>query len=143
MDHLAAGIDTVGDALCFLIHLLSLPSGRATQETLIRSLQENDDGEYLEAVILEGLRILPPIPMSQPRVVPAGGRVIEGCLIPEGTVVSAQAWSIHRLNEDVFGGDGEVFDPTRWLGKDEQLIAERKRALFAFGRGGRGCVGKL
>jgi cytochrome P450 len=144
MDHLAAGIDTTGDALCFLMYQLSLPESWHVQDMMFKEFNENkckplDDLAYLDAVIKEGLRCFPPIPMSQPRYVPAGGRTIDGYYIPEGTIVSCQAWSVHRLNENVYT-DGDKFFPERWL--DPETTLEMNRFFFAFGTGGRGCTGR-
>lgn len=144
LDHMAAGIDTTGDGLCFLMWEISQPRSFSVQEKLHRELRENPDKSldklpYLEAVIWEGLRCFPAIPMSLPRYVPAGGRVLDGYRLPGGTIVSAQAYSIHRLNEDVFPAP-EKFEPERWL--DPEGDAERKRLQFAFAAGGRGCIGK-
>jgi cytochrome P450 len=144
MDHMAAGIDTTGDALCFIMYQLSLPESHHLQEILFQELSKSpekvlDDLEYLDAVVKEGLRCFTPIPMSQPRYVPAGGRTIDGYFVPGGTIVSCQAYSVHRLNEDVFP-NGEVFSPERWLDKDK--TQEMNRLFFAFGAGARGCTGR-
>ncbi|CAG8957111.1 hypothetical protein HYFRA_00009312 [Hymenoscyphus fraxineus] len=140
MDHLAAGIDTTGDALCFLMYHISLPTHLAIQDRLYRDLQsETQDSPYLDAVVKESLRMWPPIPMSMPRFVPPEGRVLSGYEIPGGTIVSCQAWSAHRLNEEVFP-DGERFVPERWL--DEERKVEMERCFLAFGRGARGCTGR-
>jgi cytochrome P450 len=77
--------------------------------------------------------------MSLPRYVPPGGREIDGFVVPEGTIVSCQAYSTHRIDQTVFP-DPDVFNPDRWLA--EKGEAERKRLFFAFANGGRGCVGK-
>lgn len=154
-DHMVAGIDTTGDALCALMWELSLPRSMAVQERLRAELRESgsssskdtaagqapawDSLAYLDAVVMEGLRCFPAIPMSLPRYVPAGGRTIDGFLVPAGTIVSAQAHSVHRIDTRVFP-DPDVFRPERWL--EPQGDAERKRAFFAFASGGRGCVGK-
>ncbi len=144
MDHLAAGIDTTGDGLCFLMYQLSLPESLDVQHRLIQEIQLNKDKKldelpYLDAVIKEGLRCFPPIPMSQPRYAPAGGRTIDGFFIPAGTIVSCQAHSVHRLNENVFE-KGNDFIPERWL--DDAKVPEMNRLYFAFGLGGRGCTGR-
>ena len=141
---MAAGIDTTGDALSFLLHQLSLPESWEVQEKLAHEFQENegkglDELRYLDAVVKEGLRCFPPIPMSQPRYVPEGGRTIAGYFVPGGTIVSAQAWSVHLLNEDVYP-DGGKFVPERWL--DEERTLDMNRLFFAFGLGARGCVGR-
>ncbi|GKT43692.1 putative sterigmatocystin biosynthesis P450 monooxygenase STCB [Colletotrichum spaethianum] len=148
LDHMAAGIDTTGDGLCFLMWELSQPRSLRFQEALRRELRENagaagaaafDRLPFLDAVVQEGLRCFPAIPMSLPRYVPRGGRTIDGYSIPEGTVVSCQAYSVHRINEEVFP-EPDVFDPNRWM--EATGDAERKRLMFAFANGGRGCVGK-
>lgn len=144
MDHLAAGIDTTGDGLTFLMYQLSLPESSEIQDRLIEEIRVHKDRKldelpYLDAVIKEGLRCFPPIPMSQPRYVPAGGRTIDGYFIPAGTIVSCQAHSVHRLNEHVFA-NGDDFIPERW--SKSEKVPEMNRLFFAFGLGGRGCTGR-
>ena len=146
LDHMAAGIDTTGDALCFLMWELSQPSSLPYQQKLQAELRANknpttnlDALPYLDAVVTEGLRCFPAIPMSLPRRVPAGGRTVDGFVLPEGTTVSCQAYSVQRVDEGVFP-DPDTFRPERWL--EENGEAERKRLFFAFANGGRGCVGK-
>jgi cytochrome P450 len=141
MDHLAAGVDTTGDALCFIMYLLSLPHNQNIQDELRRRLYDaEDDGTYLEAVITEGLRCYPPIPMSQPRIVPSEGLHIVGYYVPAKSIVSVQAWSLHR-NPNNFEYPDE-FRPERWLLPTHEEIADLKRAFFAFGAGSRMCMGK-
>ncbi|KAL2256753.1 hypothetical protein VTK26DRAFT_1176 [Humicola hyalothermophila] len=159
LDHMVAGIDTTGDALCFLMWELSQPSSIHFQRRLqaeLRRLLANSSTEepggptaascldvrkfpYLDAVVNEGLRCFPAIPMSLPRRVPSGGRTIDGFLVPGGTTVSCQACSVQRLDGEVFP-DPDVFRPDRWL--EEKGEAERRRLSFAFASGGRGCIGK-
>lgn len=144
MDHMAAGIDTTGDALCFLMYQISRPESSYVQEKLFREFKENkgnslDELEYLDIVIKEGLRCFPPIPMSQPRYVPETGRTIDGYFIPEGTIVSCQAYSVHRLNEAIYP-EGNSFKPERCLNKAREL--DMNRLFFSFGTGARGCTGR-
>ncbi|KAK4179244.1 cytochrome P450 [Triangularia setosa] len=150
LDHMAAGIDTTGDALCFLIWELSQPSSLPCQRRLQQELRSSTPDTpieklaYLDAVIMEGLRMFPAIPMSLPRYVPAGGRTIGGYKIPGGTIVSGQAYSVQRLGPE-HGGvfeEPERFRPERWLEGDEEKDRERRRSFFAFSQGGRGCIGK-
>ncbi|KAL6862048.1 cytochrome P450 [Trichoderma novae-zelandiae] len=144
LDHMAAGIDTTGDGLCFLMWELSQPRSLAFQRKLADELRANPETPferlpYLDAVVNEGLRCFPPIPMSLPRYVPQAGRSIDGFWLPEKTIVSCQAYSVHRLNSETFP-DGDRFNPDRWL--EPQGDADRRRIQFAFSNGGRGCVGK-
>jgi cytochrome P450 len=144
MDHMAAGIDTTGDGLCFLMYELSLPHNTHRMQRLQREITDNsaaklDELPYLDAVIKEGLRLFPPIPMSFPRYVPRGGRQILNYTLPGGTIVSCQPYSLHLLNTDVFPNP-ETFLPERWLDKEGDI--ERNRLFFSFSSGGRGCIGK-
>ena len=143
-DHMAAGIDTTGDGLCWLMWELSQPEGQPIQRRLQEELATCKDTPldklvYLDAIIKESLRIHSPIPMSLPRYVPSGGREISGHFIPAHTIVSAQPYSVHRLDEEIFPNP-DRFSPDRWL--EEKGSAERNRLFFAFATGGRGCVGK-
>ncbi|KAI0424052.1 cytochrome P450 3A13 [Xylaria sp. FL1042] len=144
LDHMAAGIDTTGDGLCFLMWELSQPRSFHVQRRLQEELKANpsvsfDKLPYLDAVVLEGLRCFPAIPMSLPRYVPQGGRAIDGFFIPERTIVSSQAFSAHRIDQTVFS-QPDLFIPERWL--EEKGSLDRKRLFFAFASGGRGCIGK-
>ncbi|KAI2963495.1 hypothetical protein CBS147324_8989 [Aspergillus niger] len=144
-DHMAAGIDTTGDGLCFLMWELSQPHNFPFQDRLyeeLRSAPEDtpiDRLPYLDSVIKEALRCAPPIPMSFPRYVPRGGRTIDGVFIPEGNIVSCQPYTVHRLDTKVFP-EPDMFNPDRWT-KDEGFN-ERNRLFFAFSTGGRGCTGR-
>ena len=44
--------------------------------------------EYMQAVILEGLRIHPPLPFALPRLVPKGGDTVDGHFLPAGVRTS-------------------------------------------------------
>ncbi|KAI1432335.1 cytochrome P450 [Xylaria sp. CBS 124048] len=144
LDHMAAGIETTGDSLCFLMWELSQPRSLHIQRRLQEELVANPDVSfdklaYLDAVVLEGLRCFPAIPMSLPRYVPRGGRTIHGFFIPEHTIVSSQAYSAHRIDQTVFP-QPDLFRPERWL--EGKGAFDRKRLFFAFASGGRGCIGK-
>ncbi|KAI8221756.1 putative sterigmatocystin biosynthesis P450 monooxygenase STCB [Colletotrichum sp. SAR 10_77] len=81
LDHMAAGIDTTGDGLCFLMWELSQPRSMQFQERLQRELRENpgvsfDKLPFLDAVVQEGLRVFPAIPMSLPRLALAEMKIL-------------------------------------------------------------------
>ncbi|KAJ4309450.1 hypothetical protein N0V84_011499 [Fusarium piperis] len=144
LDHMAAGIDTTGDVLCFLMWELSQPRSIKYQRLLREEFRSKPNAPFdeltlLDAVLNEGLRCFPAIPMSLPRYVPQGGRVIDGFSLPEKTVVSCQSFSVHRINDDVFP-DPDKFYPERWL--ETEGDADRRRLQWAFSSGGRGCIGK-
>jgi cytochrome P450 len=162
LDHLAAGFDTSGITLTYFVHEISKRQDlqKALREELqrvdspfryqlaIEQLQhlpapkDLDKLPLLAALIQETLRLRAAIPGPQPRVTP-----IEGCVlgpqgqyqIPWGVRVSAQAHSLHR-NPEVFE-EPESWKPERWLVDDEAKLREMNRWFWAFGSGGRMCIG--
>lgn len=152
-DHLLAGVDTTADTLMFLFWALSLPENKRYQEKLVEELeamngeQLNEKGSptveasmrlvYLDAVIRETLRLYAPLPASEPRRLGVEC-VIDGYKIPENTVVSMSPYSLHR-NSEVFK-DPLVFNPERWFGSTNE-VREMNKWFWAFGSGGRMCIG--
>lgn len=101
-----------------------------------------DNLPLLEAIVTETLRLHAPIPGIQPRVTPSPSCTLAGCDgIPPNTRVNAQAYSLHR-NPDVFP-DPESWEPKRWLKEENSpaTLEQRRRWFWAFGSGGRMCVG--
>jgi cytochrome P450 len=95
---------------------------------------------YLDACIKEAFRMHPPPGFDMERVVPEGGATIAGEYVPGGTIVSCNAWVLHR-NKNIFGEDVETFRPERWLESEEQSKAMNS-IMFHFGAGAHTCVGK-
>lgn len=90
---------------------------------------------YLGAVIEEGLRIYPPIPIGLPRVSP--GETVDGYYIPEGTVVFTSMWAATHSNDN-FDQPLE-FKPERWIDPNCQ---DQKTASQPFLLGSRVCLGR-
>jgi cytochrome P450 len=98
-----------------------------------------------------GLRVYGAAPSLLERVVPSStsknGAINElfdlmGYGLPPGTIVSTQAWSMHR-DTSVFPSP-ETFLPERWLettDNSEQLI-RMSQHMMAFGNGSRVCGGQ-
>lgn len=95
---------------------------------------------YLDAVIKEALRIHPPNGVMYCRTVPAEGATICGKFLPGGTEVGISPWVVH-YDEELFP-QPEQFRPERWLDADAELVAARKRSIFAFSAGSHTCLGK-
>jgi len=95
---------------------------------------------YLEATIHETLRLFPPSPASQQRIVPAGGATIDGYYLPAGTTVAVPPWV--ATHSDIHFSDPDVFRPERWLGEDERYSTDRLNASLPFGTGPRVCIGR-
>ncbi|KFZ17086.1 hypothetical protein V502_04756, partial [Pseudogymnoascus sp. VKM F-4520 (FW-2644)] len=84
------------------------------------SIQTSDQFGKGQACIKEALRMYPIVGTPFDRVVPKGGAILSGHVVPEGTVVGIK----------------------RWLDADEKQIRVMDRSMLAFGQGTRGCVGK-
>ena len=113
----------------------------------------------LHAIIMETLRLRAPISGPQPRKTPAHppASLAGSPPLPPNVRVSAQAYSLHR-NPSVFPNP-ETWYPERWLlneavgreadanphdgeaGSTKEKIDEMQRWFWAFGSGGRMCVG--
>jgi len=93
---------------------------------------------------METLRLHSPIPGIEPRISPniAGGSTLGPYTnIPGGVRVSSMPYTLHR-NTTVFP-DPETFNPLRWLPShtSEDQLKEMHRWFWAFGSGGRMCIG--
>ncbi|KAF2423720.1 cytochrome P450 [Tothia fuscella] len=159
LDHLAAGFDTTGITLTYLIHELSQrPDLQSSlrQELLTLSPQITQSNNphlplpksldtlpLLNAIIEETLRLRAAIPGPQPRITPPGGCTLgpqgEYPNIPSGIRISALAHSLHR-NANVFTNP-EQWLPERYLTSSDEQLKEMRRWFWAFGSGGRMCVG--
>lgn len=104
------------------------------------NLEELPRMKYLHAVLLEGLRMYPPVPTALPRVAPKGGAVIDGYFLPEGTVFGVHHLATYQMEEH-FKKAGE-FHPERWLG-DEEFKDDHHDAMEPFSVGPRNCLGKV
>ncbi|KAI8944619.1 cytochrome P450 [Xylaria longipes] len=150
-----AGSETSTTAIRgIMLYLLSSPQAyQKLQDEIITGIHEgrisspitNEEAKrlpYLQAVINEGLRMVPPAITGFPKKVPAGGDTIRGKFVPEGTDIFVNLWSMLR-NKEVFGDDTEVFRPERFLECSEEKRSELMRSVdLAFGHGRWQCPGK-
>ncbi|KAF5978572.1 phenol 2-monooxygenase [Fusarium coicis] len=141
--YIVAGTDTTATTLTYLIY--SVCRHADVRQKLVKELMGLIDGfghndlrdlPYLNNVIDETLRLYAAVPAALPRVVPAGGAHLAGYFIPGDTVVSTQAWTLHR-DQQVFS-DPENWDPSRWE-KGSKMMHD---AVMPFGGGSRVCIGK-
>ncbi|CDK29325.1 unnamed protein product [Kuraishia capsulata CBS 1993] len=156
-DHVAAGHETTGTTLAyFYLNMARYPD---IQERLISELKirfgephglescylaDVEELPYLNAVLLENFRLHAAIPGEEPRTVPASGLQWRGSketpevLIPKGTTVTMQPYTVHR-DKEVFENP-ECFNPDRWF-TDESKLREMNRRMMPFGAGSRSCIG--
>lgn len=157
LDQLAAGFDTSGITLAYIVYELSRhPNIQSLLHdelmTLSPSLASSSSSPclpdpkvidaipILHAVVWETLRLHSAIPGPQPRFTPSQGCTLgpeqQAYFIPGGVRVSASAGLLH-MNEHVFERATE-WRPERWLNM-ENLDKEKRRDMesrwfWAFGR---------
>lgn len=95
-DFVLAGSETTATALsCITYYLLRHSDVLAELQKEVRTsfktygeinATSSAPLKYLHAVVLEGLRVYPPLPLGLPRVVPAGGDTVEGHFLPGGVL---------------------------------------------------------
>ncbi|KAH6628872.1 cytochrome P450 [Chaetomium tenue] len=159
-----AGSDTTATTIrVVMLYLMSTPrayqalqgeidagikAGRISSPVTSAEAQEMP---YLQAVIIEALRLFPPFTGIPFKAVPPQGDTIDGKHVPGGTLIAPNFWTTGR-NRAVFGADVEVFRPERWLEADaaaaesgdrERRAEMRRVAELAFGYGRWGCAGKM
>jgi Cytochrome P450 len=166
LDSIEAAREGIGIALTYTLWSLSThPQIQSLLELTLNSTSPPFDREWLgtlfpildqmpllDAIIIETLRLYDPAPGSQRRVVPPGGCIIEGFYLPGGTTVSSMSHCLHR--NPVAFPDAESWRPERWITAEEAAILglevdagllaardEAKRWFWAFGNGGRMCIG--
>lgn len=114
---------------------------KADREFALPPSKSIDRLPFLHAVIMETLRLHAPIPGIEPRVTPRGGCTLGSYTnIPANVRVSAMPYALHR-NEQVFP-EPERWNSDRWLKPaDSPVLKEMLRWFWAFGSGGRMCIG--
>ncbi|KAI9643758.1 hypothetical protein NHQ30_007107 [Ciborinia camelliae] len=108
------------------------------------TLEALEQLEYLNAVIQEGIRLCPPVPVMLPRIVPEGGDTVCGMWMPAGTSVSLQSWTLFR-DPNCFH-NATSFIPERWLPEathtDSPYSNDQRHVVQAFSAGPRICMGR-
>ena len=100
-DFVLAGSETTATALSAITYyLLKRPKAMERLKGEIRTRFNSPDEidaqatqhlPYLRAVILDGLRIYPPLPLRLPRIVPKGGDSVDGHFLPAGVNLTKKA----------------------------------------------------
>jgi cytochrome P450 len=113
---IVAGSDTTAHTMTYLVWLLCKPENIDLKNRLLAEIAtlpnefHNEDLKslmFLDCIIQETLRLFSAAPAGLPRDVLKGGCEIDGIWVAEGTVVTMQAYSMHR--------DPVVFpQPERW-----------------------------
>jgi cytochrome P450 len=106
---------------------------------LNRKVEESDfeNLPYLQAIVKEGLRLHPSLPLGLPRMTNQDTEYM-GYFVPKDTQVFVNLWGIGR--DPNAWEDPLSFKPERFLGSDVQYKGQHF-SLLPFGSGRRICVG--
>ncbi|KAF4302852.1 hypothetical protein GTA08_BOTSDO08954 [Botryosphaeria dothidea] len=142
---IVAGADTTAISMTYLTYaVLACAELRSELEAEVAGLPEGfgdrecEELPLLNAVVNETLRLYGAAPGSLPRTVPRGGTNLVGHYIPEGTVVTTQAWTLHR--DEGLWPEAERFNPRRWLSLPPNTSPSSTN-FSPFGAGTRICLG--
>jgi len=138
---LGAAYDTSTSILAWLFVLLSaFPEAARRLHAEVSAAPIDLDGDigpvmelpYLDAVLKEALRLVPPAPIQRRKAV--DDTAIAGISIPRKSQILVSAWMTNR--DPVLYPDPERFDPSRWEGTVRSPFQ-----WLAFSAGPRRCLG--
>ena len=145
---LAVGYDTTGSLITMATYLLTCnqePQSKLYEE-LKRAHDENGGKfnyetisglKYLDAVISETLRLLPPAALAERRNTEDYTFKKNGIFIPEGGSIILPIWTLHH--DPNYWPEPEKFDPERFMPENRDKIVPY--SYLPFGAGPRNCVG--
>ncbi|XP_029043020.2 cytochrome P450 4g15-like [Osmia bicornis bicornis] len=102
------------------------------------TFQDTVEMKYLERVILETLRLFPPVPAIA-RLLNEDVKIVTGnYVLPKGCTVLISPYRVHRLQE--FYPNPDEFNPDNFL--PERMQTRHYYAFIPFSAGPRSCVGR-
>ncbi|KAK0467030.1 cytochrome P450 [Desarmillaria tabescens] len=144
---LGAGHETTASGLTWTLWLLANNKEYQSRlrEEVTPVFQENPRPDYrtlnglewLDCVVMESLRVMPPIPTTVRKT--ATTDYIDGVLVPEGTLLQI---CIRQINtwKQVWGEDAEEFRPERWFNLPKAYNPSYSHLSFISGP--HSCIGK-
>lgn len=149
---LGAGHETTASGLSWTLWLLAndLTVQSKLRAEVTQLLEQNPRPDYrslkdlklLDCVIMESLRLLPPVPMTFRQA--AKSDWIDGFWVPKGTLFYVPIRVINTW-KNMWGEDAEEFRPERWLELPESSSTSGGTAGFkfmSFLAGPHACIGK-
>src|SRR5882672_6022364 len=142
---LAAGHETTGNALAWILYLLALfpDTEAAVAEELVSIVGERPSGldafdklVFTRAVVNEALRLYPPAPFMGREALDSDD--LAGLRIEKGTQVLISPWIVHRHRR--LWDDPDAFRPERFMPPSDRDIP--RGAFIPFGLGPRICIGR-
>ncbi|KAF8701320.1 hypothetical protein HU200_033649 [Digitaria exilis] len=163
INYMIAGRDTVGTTLPWVFynlaknphvvscirkemtHVASLKAAAVTSNGASRMVvfdqQDTKDLVYLQAALIESLRLYPPGPIER-KVVLANDVLPSGHHLRAGETVLISIYAMGRM-EALWGKDCHDYRPKRWLSEDgASLRYVPSHKFMAFNTGPRMCLGK-
>ncbi|KAF9567301.1 cytochrome P450 [Agrocybe pediades] len=144
---LGAGHETTASGLTWTLwHLSNKPEWqKRLREELAPVFAENPrpdyrtlkDLQWLDCVVMESLRIMPPVPLTVR--VAAKTDYIDGVLVPKGTLFYIPIRVVNTWKE-LWGEDAEEFNPGRWLNLPKDY--HPTFSMLSFIAGPHACIGK-
>ncbi|CAG8734408.1 10213_t:CDS:2 [Cetraspora pellucida] len=148
MTLLMAGHETTSNSLSWALYFLAKnpdAQDRLRKELLdvlthrdyYPTIDEIDPLKYLDCVLKETLRIVPPVPVLIRYN--SKNEILNDYFIPKETPIMIP---IYAINHDplIWGDDAEEFKPSRWLDPDIKTKVTSSNYL-SFGAGPRNCLG--
>ncbi|KAF8152306.1 cytochrome P450 [Crassisporium funariophilum] len=144
---LGAGHETTASGLAWTLWLLAKDpkSQQKLREEVTPIFAENPrpgyrtlkDLQWLDCVVQESLRLMPPVPMTFRQA--AKTDYIDGVLVPKGTIFYIPIRVINTWKE-IWGEDAEEFNPSRWLNLPAKYNSTFSTLTFIAGP--HACIGK-
>lgn len=109
------------------------------------TLQAVGELEYMLAVLDESLRMYPPVPNAQQRIVPDGGAVLAGKYVPPGITVGVHQTSVYRSAANFTNPDSFIPDrflPSAFQDPSSPYHNDKRQHLMPFSFGARNCIGR-
>jgi cytochrome P450 len=136
--YIIAGSDTTAITLTYIVwEVINHPAAKARLLQELAGVPDNFGAQdvrnlpFVDRIIEETLRVRGPLQALLPRLAPEGGTKLAGHWVPGGTVVSSQAYCLHR-NPEIFP-DPTEWKPERW----ENPTKAMKDSILSFGGGSR------
>ncbi|HMP01758.1 MAG TPA: cytochrome P450 [Gemmatales bacterium] len=145
MTFFLAGHETTAQALSWTLYLLAQHPEvqervRAEAERVLGdrppTCADLHDLEYTKQVVLEGMRLYPPVWALAREVV--HDHELGGCRVPAGCEVMFSQWVMHRHPD--YWEEPERFDPERF--SSARSVGRSLGVYFPFGGGPRVCIGQ-
>ncbi len=140
----AGGVFSAGTALVNTLYLLShnpevTTKLRAQLRTAATEGTALEQCTFLDHVLRESMRYLPPVPMFFRNVLKTKPAQLGRYTLPPDTEVNIVIQGIHRSSK--YWNDPNRFDPSRWENGSADAASLDSDHYFPFGRGPRICIG--